>query len=161
MPSISHSCYFPASGKTSAGPTRPLSTRVDLHHAQQLQRLLDDQNGSDLLRSVLQVAWAVLLRCYTGLNEVCYGFEEVGGSPGGPYDHDGSSYPDVYLEVDGEMTLKQLIQQAHTHNTASTLASSNTHQFNTSILIRHAAVPSSTAKASPHSAVMTDKVSLY
>ena len=143
------------------GPTRPLSIRVDLQQAQELQRLLQNENGNDLLRSSLQATWAVLLRCYTGLNEVCFGFEEVGGSSQNDSNDELPSSPAVSLELDGDMSLEHLTHQAHT--ASSTPFPSNLFQFNTSILIRHAISPSSIAKSSTpntksQSTVMPDEV---
>ena len=159
--SVSRSCNFPPSGRPTVGPTRPLSVRVDLQQVRELQKPFQNEIGNDLLRSYLQVSWAVLLRCYTGLNEVCFGFEEVGGSSHDAANHGQHSV--ISLELDGEMSIEQLLTQAQSQDTSTESSTPSTHDFNTSILIRHAISTSTTAKSpSPntqsHSSVKPDEV---
>lgn len=72
----SEPCQFPRLGTAVDGPKRPMSFRVDVEHVQLLrQRSMSDEAA---LPSLLHVAWGLLLRCYTGLDDVCFGYQEVG-----------------------------------------------------------------------------------
>lgn len=48
------------------------SIKLDLNHPEELHTLLTE--GSDL--ALLQAAWALVLRIYTGQNDVCFGYQE-------------------------------------------------------------------------------------
>lgn len=75
------SCYFPALGRGSVGEkTRPLSVRVELLQPELLQQLFVHGNGPALLVSGVRAAWALVLRTYTGLDQVCFGLREIGGT---------------------------------------------------------------------------------
>lgn len=75
------SCHFPAVGRGAIGDkTRPLSVRVELQRPELLQQLLVKDNGKPLLIAGVKAAWALVLRTYTGLDQVCFGFSEVGGT---------------------------------------------------------------------------------
>jgi hypothetical protein len=69
-------CQFPRLSASGDGPKWPMSLRVNIEHLQQLQQL----SGSDeaALPSLLRVAWGLLLQCYTGLDDVCFGYQETG-----------------------------------------------------------------------------------
>lgn len=74
-------CRFPRFGTGADGPKRPMSLRVNLEHLKKLQQLSESDDAS--LPSLLRVAWGLLLRCYTGLDDVCFGYQEIGRSPVG------------------------------------------------------------------------------
>ena len=69
-------CQFPRLGASINGPRRPMSLRVNLEHVQRLQKLSASDEAA--LPSLLRVAWGLLLRCYTGLDDVCFGYQETG-----------------------------------------------------------------------------------
>jgi hypothetical protein len=70
------SCQFPRLGASIHRPRRPMSLRVNLEHVQGLQKLSASDEAA--LPSLLRVAWGLLLRCYTGLDDVCFGYQETG-----------------------------------------------------------------------------------
>ena len=74
------SCHFPSlyTGASQHPSKRPLSVRIDLRHLPALQNLSND--GNSRLVTSLQIAWALVLRCYTGLDDVCFGLLELGNT---------------------------------------------------------------------------------
>jgi hypothetical protein len=74
-------CEFPRLGASINGPRRPMSLRVNLEHVQRLQKLSVSDEAA--LPSLLRVAWGLLLRCYTGLDDVCFGYQETGTGTAG------------------------------------------------------------------------------
>ena len=72
-PAQAQTCHFPATGKQDSGPKRPLSARVELQYPELVQQLVVGDNGDEALSAVVRAVWALLLRCYTGLDHVCYG----------------------------------------------------------------------------------------
>lgn len=73
------SCHFPRLGSGTDGPRRPLSVKVELEYFQELQRLF--AKDYDTLTCVLCATWSLVLRCYTGLGDVCFGYEEISRLP--------------------------------------------------------------------------------
>lgn len=52
-----------------------MSLRVDLEHMQKLRQLPADDEAA--LPSLLRTAWGLVLRCYTGLDDVCFAYQEA------------------------------------------------------------------------------------
>ncbi len=107
-------CQFPHLGTSRDGPKRPMSLRVNVECLQQLQQLC----GSDVvaLPSLLHVAWGLLLRCYTGLDHVCFGYQETGpGTLGQEYPRT-SGLPNemraVRFAVDDMMSVADTLEKA-------------------------------------------------
>jgi hypothetical protein len=68
-------CQFPCYDGDISGEKQPLSVNVELTHKQDLQdRLTKD---SEVLPAILRTAWALILRCYTGAEDVCFGYQEI------------------------------------------------------------------------------------
>jgi hypothetical protein len=72
----SEPCQFPRLRTSVDGPNRPMSFRVNPENLQKLQQLSVSDEAA--LPTLLRVAWGLLLRCYTGLDEVCFGYQEIG-----------------------------------------------------------------------------------
>ena len=72
----SEPCQFPRLGPSVDGPKRSMSLRVHSEHVQRLPQLSASDGAA--LPSLLRVAWSLLLRCYTGLDDVCFGYQETG-----------------------------------------------------------------------------------
>lgn len=68
-------CRFPQFDGDVDEVVRPLSIRVELEQLQELQKL--SAQDKDTLPTVLRAAWALVLRCYTGLENVCFGYQET------------------------------------------------------------------------------------
>lgn len=77
----SEPCQFPRLGTSVDGPKRPMSLRVNLEQLQKLQQLSVSDEAA--LPSLLRVAWGLLLRCYTGLDDVCFGYQGTGPGTAG------------------------------------------------------------------------------
>jgi hypothetical protein len=77
----SEPCQFPRLGAGIDGSKRAMSIRVNLEHLQRLQQLAVSEEAA--LPSLLRVAWGLLLRCYTGLDDVCFGYQEPGTGTAG------------------------------------------------------------------------------
>ena len=68
-------CHFPLLCDDMDGPKRPLSVSVEPDQLQELQKL--SIKDEEILSSVLRTAWALVLRCYTGLEDVSFGYHET------------------------------------------------------------------------------------
>lgn len=69
-------CRFPRFDGEIDSPKRPLSIEVELRHRKELQTLA--AKDKETLPCMLRTAWALVLRCYTGLEDVCFGYQEIG-----------------------------------------------------------------------------------
>jgi hypothetical protein len=74
-------CRFPrfarVSDDTSTLPRKTSSVRVDVQQAEKLREL--STTDPDELAAVIRTAWALLLRCYTGQDDVSFEFRPGGG----------------------------------------------------------------------------------
>ncbi|KAJ9213390.1 hypothetical protein DTO166G4_5016 [Paecilomyces variotii] len=101
-------CYFPSFGGLTGGNKRQMLTAVDLQHA---QRLLVSGN-SDSIPQTLRAAWALVLRCYTGSDNVCFGYEETAHL----LDREGSSRSQkggtctTWFKLEDDMTLSTVVE---------------------------------------------------
>ena len=141
------SCQFPAVGKGPVGDkTRPLSVRVELQRPELLRQLLVKENGNTLLIAGVKAAWALVLRTYTGLDQVCFGVSEVGGaladSGTGEAGHRESIAAHV---VSDEVSLEEIARPVEEDEVEH-----ERFQYNTAVLFRFAGqgtTPSGSAKA--------------
>jgi hypothetical protein len=65
-------CYFPTLNDGVAEPKVLRALEQDISHALELQAFCTD-NGITL-SNVLQLAWALVLQTYTGMDDVCFGY---------------------------------------------------------------------------------------
>jgi hypothetical protein len=154
------SCQFPATGRPSGGLKRPLSVRLELQHPEHLQELF--AQGAESLSAAVVAAWALTLRCYTGLDEVCFGFEEVGvflNSRVAEGHEDGITPSHVaILRIDPSVPFTTLVDQALDEENIVSESRSNNAQFNTAVMVRNG----SAAPQSPNKpAVLSDKVLVF
>lgn len=77
----SEPCLFPRLRTSVDGPKRSMSLRVNLESLQELRQFSGSEEAA--LPSLLHVAWGLLLRCYTGLDDVCFGYRETGSGTAG------------------------------------------------------------------------------
>lgn len=160
------SCQFPGVGKQGGGQKRPLSVKVELQHLGQVQKLVATEEGPRALSAVIQATWAILLRCYTGLDDVCFGFEEIGSSSAHTGSPEDSEIPvsAAVMHMHGDMSFGQLLTHAHDADTIVPITSDNTLQYNTSIFMRFGSHATISSKKQPPSktVMMSEKVySLY
>lgn len=124
-------CFFASSSSASNAQKRPLSVRVDLQQPMLVQQLVEKkgENNAQLI-SVARVTWALLLRTYTGLERVCFSYEETGGS-------DEITENVILLDIDGEMPVYGLLESAATN----AVPMDREYQYNTSVLVRFGTQP--------------------
>lgn len=126
-------CHFPATGRHRGTTKRLLSIRVDYQHRDPLQKAFDLDGSAEALSAVVRAAWALTLRCYTGLDEVCFGFEETrrssDGAPSAPIT--------VVALINGNSTLRQLIELC----SGGQYLCPDPVDYNTSVLVRYS-IPS-------------------
>ncbi|KAJ0424647.1 hypothetical protein BJY00DRAFT_309065 [Aspergillus carlsbadensis] len=69
-------CCLPSFGATLDGPKRPVSVKVKTTPAQKAILLSAHEHNS--LDPLLKTAWGLLLYRYTGLEDICFGYERLG-----------------------------------------------------------------------------------
>ena len=151
-----HSCHFPATGRQMGGHKRPLSVRVELQHLDTLEQLLEKDSGGEILSAVVKTAWALLLRCYTGLDEVCFEYEEIGTSRTSRSSDDSGGVS--FLRIQEGMPIEELVKQAQDlPNNAPSLPYTE-FQYNSSVLLRSGTAAASSKHSSSKTSVMSEKV---
>jgi hypothetical protein len=134
-----YSCFFPAVCTAGNAQKRPLSVRVDLQQLALVQQLLSEGDNHASLVAAVKVTWALLLRTYTGLDRICYSYEEVGGasvSSVGEQDvSNGVVDPVVMLDMDEDTTPQQLLEKVETDAPSE----KRKCEYNTSVLCRFGA----------------------
>jgi hypothetical protein len=83
-------CRFPPFSRlakedaaSSASLQRILSVAVNVKQADEDKLLALSTTDLDELGAVLRTAWATLLRCYTGQDDVCFHYQKCGGDVAG------------------------------------------------------------------------------
>lgn len=70
-------CQFPRlDGKSQQRTKRPMTVRINLQDSQKLQELVGSEESA--LQTTLRAVWALLLKCYTDSEDVCFGYQETG-----------------------------------------------------------------------------------
>ena len=100
-------CLFPRLGSDNQAQKRLMFIKVNVEKESRLQELAED--GGDALGCILRVAWAILLNCYSGCEDVCFGYHEV--SAWGENDNM-LSMRHVRLGLGEDTTIEQLVQCA-------------------------------------------------
>lgn len=151
-----NSCFFPVAIKPSGDEKRPLSVRVDLQYPGLVQQLLAQEKCPDALAVVVRTTWALLLRTYTGLDRVCFGFDAIGGGIAESNTDKGTDPHVCMLDIGEDMSIQGLLESSKdcTANMFSASEANDT-ACNTAVLLRfgaHAgsAQNSSKAMVMPH-----------
>jgi len=97
------SCCFPQLGSILSNNKEPISHQLEIKQSKELQAFLAT-NPADT-PFLLQTLWALVLRCYTAQNDVCFAYEET-------LDSDFVGLPFVRLVFDEEASLGRTIKQA-------------------------------------------------
>jgi len=148
-----HSCQFPSLGRVSGNDQkRPLSVRVDLQRPELLQQLFAEDHGKDSLVAVVTAAWTLVLRMYTGLEQVCFGCGEVGGLQTGHATGENVQRDSVAHLVNDEWSIAELVHRAKEDSSAAD--GHENFQYNTSVLFRFA-VQGGTAAGNSKTTPMT------
>jgi hypothetical protein len=114
-----------------------LSVRIELQHPELLQKLFAEDDGKASLVAAVRAAWALVLRTYTGLDQVCFGLGEVGcdSTPGTGGQRDSV----VAHLVSDEVSIAELVQRAKDDSFAIDQPGHEAFGYNTSVLFRFAA----------------------
>jgi hypothetical protein len=132
-------CYIPSVRSASPGTAiqRRMSSRLKFD-TQRIQTYLENSQDQTALSSVLQAAWAFILHYYTGLDQICFAYDELdlAGSPSktGPsvakaQFHDGTSLQDVLEQFKGMEGKPRLPSETHSENRS-------THfHYNTTVML--------------------------
>lgn len=107
-------CYFPQLDTLGRDKKRPISYELDIKQTKDLQALL--RTNSDEAPFLLHTLWALVLRCYTTQEDVCFAYEEFSDS------EQVVGLPFVHLVLDEAESLAQTIKQAR-HDYLGTLES--------------------------------------
>lgn len=69
-------CQFTNLEGGTFGNNGGVSAYVELEHNEHLQSFL--AGDTETMASVLKLAWGLVLRCYTGQDDVCFAYQELG-----------------------------------------------------------------------------------
>jgi hypothetical protein len=123
-------CNFPPSDLEEIGEDRIVSFEVQLEPREQLHALLC--NDGDMLRSHLRTAWSIVLGCYTGLDDTCFGYQE-GPLEGGIETQTGLKI--ARIELPADRTVKQVVTE-ESRTTLSSVPASDEPLFNTVMILK-------------------------
>lgn len=90
------------------------------------------------LASLLQTTWALVLRCYTNSEDICFGYQHVGVDVS-QQPMDPANATAIHLAIDAGNSIREVVSKARDHG--STGALSETREdvsglFNTTLLLR-------------------------
>jgi hypothetical protein len=109
---ISESCIFPHLDGLMFGPRECLTTQIELKHCQDLLDIWVKSQCNAL--GILSTAWALVLRCYTGINAVCFGYQD---------DREGSAATRSNTNLWSDMSVWHVILDKHASLAELTAAS--------------------------------------
>ena len=90
--------------RTTRAARKKSSHEIEVRQAKDLHTLLAEDPVQT--RFIFQTIWALVLRCYTGQNDVCFAYKEMLDS------EEVASLPIVRLILDEAATLTQTVKQA-------------------------------------------------
>ncbi|KAF3490821.1 nonribosomal peptide synthase [Arthroderma uncinatum] len=96
-------CHFPRLGAITTGPKRPMTIKVNLDQTQQLKELCESNPAG--LPVALRAAWSLVLRCYTGSEDICFGYQDATST---------SVLPVARLAFEDDTLLSDLVSSAQT-----------------------------------------------
>ncbi|EGE07648.1 nonribosomal peptide synthase [Trichophyton equinum CBS 127.97] len=94
-------CHFPRLGSSASGPKRPMTIKVTLDQTQALKELCE--SNTTALPAVLRATWSLALRCYTGSEDVCFGYQDTATT---------AVLPVARLAVEDDTEMSRLIETA-------------------------------------------------
>ena len=105
-------CYFPNLGGSGVAQTQAQSPGITLSDITKVQRFCEDESTN--ISGVLSTAWAILLKAYTGEDNVCFGLLQAVGNQ---KDHDHQPCSDVstesvllHLELSGQQCVADVLR---------------------------------------------------
>lgn len=103
-------CKLPLLDGERASTTRIIEARVELQHAGTLQELCAPDNDRAPLNDILCTAWGLLLRCYTGQDDIFFQFRQTSS--------DGDSLSGFRMAFHEQENLSTYIERAREGSTA-------------------------------------------
>lgn len=164
-------CQFPRlDGKSQQRTKRPMTVRVNLQESQKVQGLVGSEEPT--LQATLRAAWALLLRCYTDSEDVCFGYQETGS---GAVEQAGAALSDMSvarIKIQNDMTLKEFMDTVKGEyiqgleylnceplGSASVMGTADYQLFNTALVLRTAAnVGTANPRSGPLNLTLPDEV---
>ena len=152
-------CQFPATCRQAENNKRPLSVRVDLHRHDVLQQALEKGDDGQLFSAIVRTAWALCLRCYTGLDDVCFGYEDLGGPSTAANQRRGQENAGgvSIFRLVSDMTLEEVIGRAHDED-LPIVSKPGDGEYNTTVLLRFGTATGTTQQVTGKSIPMPDRV---
>jgi hypothetical protein len=138
-------CYLPNFGATYDGPRRPTSMKLRTDALQNSGLLSAWSEGH--LSQLLQASWATLLHRYTGSEDICFGYHQIGGNESQDSLQSSKHLDPALFKVSVKegVSLKTFFDQIKTNNSpdssteidrSSLISSENALLFNTILMIR-------------------------
>lgn len=138
-------CCLPKFGPASEQPKRPMSLRIRPNPSTNAELLSAWHDGK--LASVLQVTWALVLRCYTDSGDICFGYHLVDAGEGPAargVSPNVANLTTVRLAIEDGDSTHELVKKAEsgaaldssTRNGERNAAAEGYQMFNTIVLIR-------------------------
>lgn len=129
-------CFFPKFAHTFTGPKRPVAIRTRIAPAENLQLLSVWNDGR--LDSILQATWALVLRCYTDAEDICFGYQRV-EADGSQQISDAANMPAMQLNIDSDDSIKTVMRKANDSGSNGSLSKTCdgiSRLFNTILMLR-------------------------
>ncbi|KAF7117580.1 hypothetical protein CNMCM5793_006632 [Aspergillus hiratsukae] len=138
-------CYLPNFGAAYDGPKRPISMKLRTDALQSSGLLSAWSEGQ--LSQLLQASWATLLHRYTGSEDICFGYHQIGGNESQDLLQSSKDVNPAPFKVSVKegVSLKTFFDQIKTNSSSdsateihrsSLIASENDLLFNTILMIR-------------------------
>ncbi|KAL4976782.1 hypothetical protein BDW66DRAFT_150741 [Aspergillus desertorum] len=136
-------CFLPSFGAPSDGPKRPVSIRTRTTPSQSARLLSAFERHS--LDPLLRTAWGLLLYRYTGLEDVCFGYQRNVGGALVPQTSDAGRLLTFKLTINEHDTIKTLLEKSGGENVCQTdigvggdpnASAENHSSFNTVVMVR-------------------------
>jgi Condensation domain. len=105
---LSRSC-FPSFSGSAGDHERQMSTTLNLQQTKHLQTFVS--NSSYDIPQILRAAWALVLRCYTGSDNVCFGYEEINDLLTGGRNKSDDKFM-VRLKLEDDVPLSTVVERA-------------------------------------------------
>jgi len=105
-------CHLRAFEGNGEGSRDAVFLKVEVEHFQKFREMASE--NKELFAAVLRAVWALVLRCYTGMEEVCFGYQEAGletDSNALVEACNGFDEPIVQVGLDETVTLGDLVQK--------------------------------------------------
>ena len=126
-------CTFPPFDEGEANEEKLLRIDSTVKPTKELKAIYErDRNG---LYSLLRTSWALVLSCYTGLDDVCFGYEEARSGKRNENDGRARGTGLVRIDLSGEHTMEEVVS-IQRKNKPVPLPKSKEGLFNTVVILK-------------------------